>query len=51
MEFYLIIKSLHIIAIICWVAALLYLPRLFAYHSQKMITKKTSKTFKVMEKN
>jgi putative membrane protein len=50
MEYYLIIKSLHIVAVISWMAALLYLPRLFAYHSQNNITKETSETFKIMEK-
>ena len=50
MTFYLTIKALHIIAIISWMAALLYLPRLFAYHSQKNITNNTSETFKIMEK-
>ena len=31
---YLLLKSLHIIAIICWMAGLLYLPRLFVYHTK-----------------
>ena len=33
--FFLSVKAIHVIAIICWMAALLYLPRLFVYHSTK----------------
>ena len=35
MTFYLYIKALHIIAVISWMAGMLYLPRLFVYHSNK----------------
>jgi len=46
---YLWIKAFHIIAVICWFAALLYLPRLFVYHS--MSEDQASKDrFKVMER-
>ena len=46
---YLWIKSLHIIAIICWMAAIFYLPRLFVYHA--MAEDQTSKDrFKIMER-
>jgi putative membrane protein len=47
---YLIVKSLHIIAIISWMAGLLYLPRLMVYHSVQGISADTSATFKVMER-
>ena len=46
---YLIIKSLHIISVITWMAGLLYLPRIFVYHAEtKSDDVKT--TFKVMER-
>jgi len=47
--YYLVIKSLHIIAIICWMAALLYLPRLFLYHTTAPVGSAQSETFKTME--
>lgn len=47
---YLWIKSLHIIAVICWMAGLFYLPRLFIYHTQAEIGSDKSETFKVMER-
>lgn len=47
---YLIIKSLHIIAVISWMAGLLYLPRLMVYHSDARIDPETSATFKLMER-
>ena len=34
MNFYLLFKSLHLIAVISWMAGLLYLPRIFVYHSE-----------------
>ena len=34
MDSYLIYKSLHLIAVISWMAGLLYLPRIFVYHSE-----------------
>ena len=43
------IKALHIIAIISWMAGLLYLPRLFVYHCQADAGSAQSETFKVME--
>ncbi len=42
-------KSLHIIAVIAWMAALLYLPRLFVYHCDTRPGSETSELFKVME--
>ena len=45
-----IIKVLHIISVISWMAGLLYLPRIFVYHANPKIIKETSDTFKIMEK-
>ena len=50
MSSYLLIKSLHLIAVISWMAGLLYLPRIFVYHSENLKNNKISKTFKIMEK-
>ncbi|MBB5700475.1 putative membrane protein [Ochrobactrum daejeonense] len=47
---YLWVKSLHVIAVIAWMAGMLYLPRLFVYHSAAKPGSETSETFKVMEK-
>ena len=47
---YEIIKSLHILAAISWMVGLLYLPRLFVYHSQTQIGSVQAETFKVMER-
>ena len=44
------IKALHVIAVIAWMAGMLYLPRLFVYHSTAEIGSKQSETFKVMER-
>jgi protoporphyrinogen IX oxidase len=44
------IKALHIIAVIAWMAAMLYLPRLFVYHAGVVAGSETSQTFKVMER-
>jgi protoporphyrinogen IX oxidase len=44
------IKALHIIAVISWMAGMLYLPRLFAYHCGAEAGSKQSETFKVMER-
>lgn len=49
-EYYLFIKSLHIIAVISWMAGMLYLPRLFVYHSQVAVGSEASELFKVMER-
>jgi len=43
------IKAAHIIAVICWMAGMLYLPRLFIYHCTAEKGSKQSETFKVME--
>jgi putative membrane protein len=44
------IKALHIIAVIAWMAGMLYLPRLFVYHCEAERGSKQSETFKVMER-
>ena len=46
---YLWLKALHIIAVISWMAGLLYLPRLFVYHASSKPGSEQSETFKVME--
>jgi len=46
---YLWIKALHIIAVMSWMAGLLYMPRLFIYHTDAVIGSDQSETFKVME--
>ena len=50
MNLYLVLKSLHLIAVISWMAGLLYLPRIFVYHSQNNTQPIISEVFKVMEK-
>jgi len=44
------IKALHVIAVIAWMAGMLYLPRLFVYHCDAEPGSKQSETFKVMER-
>jgi protoporphyrinogen IX oxidase len=48
-DLYLWVKALHIIAVISWMAGLLYLPRLFVYHTDAPAGSAQSETFKVME--
>jgi len=47
---YLWLKALHIIFVICWMAGMLYLPRLFVYHSKVAVGSEASEMFKVMER-
>ena len=49
MNFYLLFKSLHLIAIISWMAGLLYLPRIFVYHSEAENDSQKA-IFKIMER-
>lgn len=44
------VKAFHIIAVIAWMAGMLYLPRLFVYHSRAEPGSQQSETFKVMER-
>ena len=50
MNTYLLFKSLHLIAVISWMAGLLYLPRIFVYHVENNNDQNTSNIFKVMER-
>ena len=53
MNTYLLFKSIHLIAVISWMAGLLYLPRIFVYHSEAVKNNKSEdlmSTFKVMER-
>ena len=53
MNSYLLFKSLHLIAVISWMAGLLYLPRIFVYHSEAITNNKSEdlmSTFKLMER-
>ena len=47
---YNLLISFHILAVIAWMAGLLYLPRLFVYHTQAAIGSELDETFKVMER-
>ena len=44
------IKSFHIVSVVAWMAGLLYLPRLYVYHSMAPVASELSETFKVMER-
>ncbi|MEJ2517618.1 MAG: protoporphyrinogen oxidase HemJ [Methyloceanibacter sp.] len=48
--FLLYIKAFHIISVIAWMAGVLYLPRLFVYHTEAEAGSKQSETFKIMER-
>jgi len=50
MNSYLLFKSLHLIAVVSWMAGLLYLPRIFVYHVENNEKKKATEIFEVMEK-
>ena len=50
MNYYLLFKSLHLIAVISWMAGLLYLPRIFVYHVENSERKETTEIFEIMEK-
>jgi len=53
MNTYLLFKSIHLIAVISWMAGLLYLPRIFVYHSDAVLNNKSEdllSTFKIMER-
>ena len=49
-RFYAWLKAFHVIAVIAWMAGMLYLPRLFVYHSAAAIGSPQSETFKIMER-
>ena len=50
MNSYLLFKSLHLIAVISWMAGLLYLPRIFVYHVENINDQSSSNIFKIMER-
>ena len=50
MNIYLTYKALHLIAVISWMAGLLYLPRIFVYHTENQTNKNISDVFKIMER-
>ena len=50
MNSYLLFKSLHLIAVVSWMAGLLYLPRIFVYHVENRDKKEATDIFEVMEK-
>ena len=50
MNSYLLFKSLHLIAVVSWMAGLLYLPRIFVYHVENIEKKEATNIFVVMEK-
>ncbi len=50
MNSYLLFKSLHLIAVISWMAGLLYLPRIFVYHVENINDKNAANIFKIMER-
>ena len=50
MNSYLLFKSLHLIAVVSWMAGLLYLPRIFVYHVENKEKKEVTDVFEVMEK-
>lgn len=49
-DLYAWIKAVHVIAVISWMAGMLYLPRLFVYHSEAEVGSEKAETFKLMER-
>jgi len=50
MNFYLLLKSLHLVAFVSWMVGLLYLPRIFVYHVENLEKRETTDVFEIMEK-
>ncbi len=50
MNYYDLLRGLHILAVIAWMAGLLYLPRLFAYHTKATPGSEMDLTFQTMER-
>jgi len=50
MNSYLLFKSLHLVAVVSWMAGLLYLPRIFVYHVENKEKQEVTAIFEVMEK-
>ncbi|MGZ3298617.1 MAG: CopD family protein [Asticcacaulis sp.] len=51
MNWYDLVRGLHILAVMAWMAGLLYLPRLFIYHIKNRDVPQVTDVFKVMERN
>ncbi len=51
MNSYLLFKSLHLIAVVSWMAGLLYLPRIFVYHVENKEKKEATDIFEIMRKD
>lgn len=49
-NYYLHFQALHLIAVISWMAGMLYLPRIYVYHSEATVGGEASNTFKIMER-
>lgn len=49
MKWYDLVRGLHILAVIAWMAGMMYLPRLFAYHAAAPVGSEMDKTFQTME--
>ena len=49
--YYLWLKVIHLVSVIAWMAGLLYLPRLFVYHTQVAVGSEADEKFRIMEKN
>ena len=49
MDYYHVIKTIHIVSVMSWMAGLLYLPRIFVYHSSLLFKSESSELFKIME--
>ncbi len=49
-NYYLYFQALHIVAVISWMAGMLYLPRIYVYHSDALVGGEASNTFKIMER-
>jgi putative membrane protein len=49
-DYYLLLKALHIIAVLCWMAGMFYLPRLFVYHADAKVGSELDQTLQVMER-
>ncbi len=49
MNWYDLVRGLHILAVIAWMAGMMYLPRLFAYHAAAPVGSEMDKTFQTME--
>ena len=49
-DYFIWYKTIHVISVISWIAAIFYLPRLFVYHSKVELGSEMDKTFQIMER-